>query len=101
MPSIASTSKGEGKISITISSIVCTPLFLKAEPHIIGTTLPEIVASLSASNISLSVKEFSSSKYFSSKLSSNSATASNNFERYSLASSNTSLGISTSLNVIP
>jgi len=76
-------------------------LFLKEEPHIIGTTFPEIVAARNASKISLSVNEFSSSKNFSIKDSSNSATASNNSLLNLLASSIISAGISTSWNVIP
>ena len=76
-------------------------MFLKAEPHIIGTTFPVIVACLSAFNISLSVNDSSSSKYFSINDSSNSATASSKLALCSLASSIKSVGISTSSNVIP
>ena len=35
-PVKASRSAGEGRKSTTASSSGCTPLFLKAEPHIIG-----------------------------------------------------------------
>ena len=101
IPTIPSISIGDGRISITMSSIACTPLFLNAEPHIIGTTFPDIVAALKAFKISRSVKEFSSSKNFSIKDSSNSATASNNSLLNCLASSITSAGISISWNVIP
>ena len=45
---IGLASSGEGKKSTTASSSGCTPLFLNAEPHSIGRTLPWIVAARSA-----------------------------------------------------
>ena len=42
-PLIAGTSVGAGRKSTTASSSGCTPLFLKAEPHKMGTKVPAIV----------------------------------------------------------
>ncbi len=42
-PSVAGTSSGLGRKSTTASSRGCTPLFLKADPHSTGTTLPVTV----------------------------------------------------------
>ena len=96
-----SLSIGLGINSITKSSIVWTPLFLKDEPQTIGTILFAIHAARSAANISASVIEFGSSKNFSINVSSNSAIASNNLPLHSFASSIMSSGIGTSLKVIP
>ncbi len=43
MPFTSGTSSGDGRKSTTASSIGCTPLFLKAEPHSTGTKLPAMV----------------------------------------------------------
>ena len=64
---MASLSKGEGNNSITRSSMVCTPLFLKEEPQTIGTIFMSMVAARNAFKISASVIEFGSSKNFSIK----------------------------------
>ena len=39
-PLVGGTSRGEGRKSTTASSSGCTPLFLNAEPHNTGTSLP-------------------------------------------------------------
>ena len=55
-PLIAGTSEGEGINSITESSMACTPLFLKAEPHSMGTISLLIVLILKPFLISSSDK---------------------------------------------
>jgi hypothetical protein len=42
-PFMSGTSSGDGRKSTTASSIGCTPLFLKAEPHSTGTKAPLLV----------------------------------------------------------
>ena len=81
--------------------MVCTPLFLKEEPQIIGTILASNTAWRNASNTSRSVIVSGASKNFSIKLSSYSATDSSNFSLHSVASSIMSAGIGTSVKVIP
>ena len=43
-PSTGGTSAGDGRYATIASRSGCTPLFLKADPHITGTPSPAIVA---------------------------------------------------------
>ena len=83
-PLIAGTSNGDGKYSTTASSIGCTPLYLNADPHTTGKNSTDNVA-LRIAALSSSIVISSPPKYFSMKSSSNSATASISFSRYSSA----------------
>ena len=98
---IASLSSGDGKYLQTQSSKNWTPLFLNAEPQTIGIILISWAAFLNASWISSSEIESGSSKNFSSRLSSYSATASIRLARYFSTSAFISSGISTTSNVEP
>ena len=100
IPVIALTSFGAGRKSTTASNIVCTPLFLKADPHRQGTisfakVLILIPALISSSDSSPSSKYLSISSSFAS------AADSTIFSRHSLAKSESSSGISSSLKVVP
>ena len=99
-PSILSTSIGDGKKSITASKTLCTPLFLKADPHKVGTKAfskqPFFRASL------ISSEDISSSfKYFSIKASSKLATSSIKKFLHFSASANDSSGMSIYSNSAP
>ena len=75
MPSIAFTSSGAGRYSMTASRTACTPLFLKAEPH--SANVISFARTLSLRPFLISSSERSpSSKYFSIKVSFASAAAS-------------------------
>ena len=86
---------------MTASSMVCTPLFLKAEPHNIGVMSMAMVALRMAATISASVMLSGSSKNFSMSVSSCSATDSTSFSRYSATTSTKSSGTGTSVKVMP
>jgi len=43
MPLTGGMSTGDGISSMTLSSMACTPLFLKAEPHSMGWISPAMV----------------------------------------------------------
>ena len=81
--------------------MVCTPLFLKAEPHNNGVISMAMVALRMASTISSLLRLSGSSKYFSIKESSCSAAASINFSRHSATVSTRSSGIGISSQVMP
>ena len=98
---IFGVSNGEGKNAQTQSSKVCTPLFLNEDPHSIGTTAICTVALRRALKTSSSVIVEGSSKYFSIKASSNSATFSSILSLHSLASSTKLAGISSTVQSAP
>ena len=79
---MAGTSTGEGISSITLSSIACTPLFLKAVPQVIGTISRLSVRKRRPSMISSSLSSVPS-RYFSISSSLASAAASTIFSRHS------------------
>ena len=94
------TSVGEGRKSITASNTLCTPLFLNADPHKVGTKAlsrhPFFKASLiSSGDIS------SPSKYFSINASSKLATSSTKKFLHLSASAFNSSGISMNSNSAP
>ena len=94
VPMIAGTSTGLGRNAATASNSRWIPLFLKAEPHNTGTIICWIVARRITLLISSTVIESGSSKKRSNRESSNSATDSISFARYSLAVSTKSSGMS-------
>ena len=77
MPSIALTSSGAGRNSITASKTACTPLFLKADPQRASVISFDKTLSLRPFFISSSDKS-ADSKYFSINSSLASAAASTN-----------------------
>ena len=80
-------------LALTASSIACTPLFLNAEPHSIGTISPAIVRRRRPRLISSAVRSWPSRYLFiSSSLAS--AALSTIFSRHSFASSARSDGMS-------
>ena len=85
---------------MTASSIACTPLFLNAEPHSIGTISPAIVRSRRPDLIS-STESSPSSRYLFISSSFASAALSTIFSRHSFAMSTRSAGMSRSSNFIP
>ncbi len=84
---------GAGMSSTTLSSIACTPLFLKAEPHIIGTISEAMVRVRSPNKMSDSDNS-PSSRYLFIKSSLASAAASTILERHLSQSAFKSAGIS-------
>ena len=93
IPLMASTSVGEGRNAHTASKTACTPLFLKEEPHIIGTNFISVTAPRTAARISSASMESGFSKYFSISVSSYSATSSSRRPRHSWTVSTRSAGI--------
>ncbi|MNM92465.1 hypothetical protein D3C81_1048020 [compost metagenome] len=59
-PMMGGTSSGDGRYSMTASSIACTPLFLKALPHSMGTISLRMVRARKAcfSSASVNVSPF-------------------------------------------
>jgi hypothetical protein len=80
--------------------MVCTPLFLNAEPQTTGKIFIARVALRMPARISSSVSA-TPLMNFSNRRSSNSETASTSLSRYSLAFSKNSAGISTMSNSAP
>jgi hypothetical protein len=93
-------SVGAGMYSITASSIAWTPLFLNAEPHIIGTISLAIVRRRRPALIS-STDNSPPSRYLFINSSLASAAFSIIFSRHSWASGSSSAGISRMSNFIP
>ena len=85
---------------MTASSIACTPLFLKALPHSIGTISLAMVRLRMPWRISSSVSGMPA-RYFSSKSSLASAAASTIFSRHSVAEASRSSGMSMYSNFTP
>ncbi|MNY39287.1 hypothetical protein D3C86_1739640 [compost metagenome] len=92
-PLMAGTSTGEGRYSITASSMACTPRFLKALPASIGTISLRMVRARRPCLISASVKA-SPFRYLSSSSGEPSAAASTMWSCHFCASSFKSAGIS-------
>ena len=86
-------SVGAGMNSITASSIACTPLFLNADPHIIGTISLAIVRWRSPALISSTVSS-PPSRYLFISSSLASAAFSIIFSRHSCAVARCSAGMS-------
>ena len=84
-PSVGGRSSGLGRKSTTASSMGCTPLFLKADPHRTGTTAAASVAVRRARRRSTAVMG-SSARYFSMMVSSKLDTTSMSWWRASSAS---------------
>ncbi|KAF5031670.1 hypothetical protein DSECCO2_625360 [anaerobic digester metagenome] len=100
MPFICSMSRGEGRKATTASSSGCTPMLRKADPQNTGTMLRAMVALRTHEMISSSVSS-SPPRYFSSRASSSSATASTMARRFSRYRSIMSAGTSSSVNSTP
>ncbi|VCQ35218.1 Uncharacterised protein [Burkholderia pseudomallei] len=93
-PLTGGMSTGDGRKSITASSMRCTPLFLNAVPHSIGWISHAIVRSRSALTMSASGRS-PSSRYLFIRSSLASAAASTIFSRHSWQVSASSAGMST------
>ena len=100
IPVTGLTSLGAGKKSTTASSMVCTPLFLNADPQRQGTISLLNVLSLIPIFMSSSDKS-PSSRYLSINSSLASAADSTIFSRHSSARPLRSSGISSSVKVVP
>ena len=100
IPSIAFTSSGAGRNSITASKTACTPLFLKAEPHRAKVISFSRTRCLSPFLISNSVRS-PESRYFSISSSLASAAASTRSSLSALHLETSSSGISVYSNVEP
>ena len=99
-PLTGGMSTGDGRKSITASSMRCTPLFLKAVPHSIGWISQAMVRSRSALTISARVSS-SPPRYFSISASLASAADSTIFSRHSLQVATSSAGMSVYSNFTP
>ena len=100
MPLTSGMSTGEGMNSMMASSSACTPLFLKAVPHMTSTISFLIERSRRPVRISASVSS-SPSRYLFISVSLASAAPSIIFRRYSAAWALSSSGISRYSNFIP
>ena len=96
IPTIDGLSSGDGKKCTTESNMACTPLFLKADPHITGTISLVRVRILMPSMIS-SFERLPSSKYLLRSSSEASAAASSIASLYSSQVVRSSSGISSSV----
>ncbi len=100
VPPTGGMSTGEGRKSITASSMRCTPLFLKAVPHSMGWISVASVRARMPCLISSSDRS-PSSRYLFISSSLASAAASTIFSRHSLACACSSAGMSWYSNFMP
>ena len=85
---------------MTASSIACTPLFLNAEPHSIGT-ISLLIVRMRMPFFTSSTESSSDSRYLFISSSFASAAASTILSRHSLASASSSAGIGLRSNFMP